>query len=132
MKNIITIIKLAFLVLINILVCSMDIIFYTNGLMDNLLCFIPIVLFLTVFNFLFCKKLVHIILIQSVATVSCFVCTIISVCLYSVNIGFDVEGLVVSVLFILLQIYVFAVVSVISILIKKFLMNKKNKKVNTV
>lgn len=132
MKNVFTIIKLTLLILINIFVCSTDIIFYTNGLMDNLLCFIPIALLLTVFNFLLCKKLSHIILVQSVATVSSFVCTIISVFLYSKYISFDTEGLIVSVLFIMVQIYVFVVISVASIFFKKFMNIKKNKKLNTV
>lgn len=128
MKKIFTIIKFLFLVVINVFACALDIIFYTNGLMDNLLCFLPIALFLTCLNYCLCNKTVHLIIIQSLAAVSCFICTAVSVLLYSKYICGDVEGYIVSVLFVFGQIAIFAYISSAAVIRKEHRITKNENK----
>ncbi len=125
MRNIPITIKLLFLIIINIFACTLDVIFYTNGLMDNLLLFIPIALLLTCLNYFLCNKTVHLIIIQSLTAISCFICTSISVYLYDKYISSNDElGFVVSLLFLFGQIGIFSFISCVAIFSKIFRIGK--------
>lgn len=124
MRKIPTTIKLSFLIIINIFACTLDAIYYTNGLMDNLLFFIPIALLLTCLNYCLCNKTIHLIIIQSLAVICCLICTSISVYLYSKYVSNDVEGFVVSLLFLFGQIGIFSFISSIAIFIKIYRIRK--------
>ena len=126
MKNIHTTIQLLFLIIINIFVCTLDVIFYTNGLMDNLLFFIPLALLLTCLNYFLCNKTVHLIIIQSLTAISCFICTMISVFLYDKYISSnDALGFVVLFLFLFGQIGIFTYISCVAVFSKIFRIGKK-------
>ena len=117
-------ITLSILIIINVLVCTLDVFYYENGLMDNLLFFIPLALLLTCLNYFLCNKTVHLIIIQSITVISCFICSTISVNLYSKYISNDTEGYIVSILFLVGQIVLLSFLSSLVIFIKKFRVKK--------
>lgn len=116
--------KWPLLVLINVFPFLLNVLFYTNGFMDDLFLFLPILAGLTVLNYLNCTKVVHFVLLQ-VFMLVCLICSgYAATYLHYHNIVEEVLTLIVGQLFVLLE----AATNIIVTLVTAILKHVRNKK----
>lgn len=89
MKKLLLTYKFPLLIIINTLPFALDVLFYSNGGVDNLYWFIPAFAALTILNYRFTNKVVHYIIIQFYILVCLISSGCISTHLYYNNISDD-------------------------------------------
>ncbi|MBP3414226.1 MAG: hypothetical protein J6L81_03385 [Clostridia bacterium] len=126
MKRLPTIYKCLLLILINSCPFVFDIVFYKNGMTDNLYLFIPIFASLTVLNYWICKKTVHYLFIQLYVLICAFVSGYISTLLYYRNISDDWATPVVGMMITLICGSIVVITIIVTVVIKATI-NKKRR-----
>ena len=115
----------AVLILINTLPFALNIVFFTNGLMDDLFLFLPIFASLATLNFKNCSKTLHFVLLQ-IYILICIVCLgYVELHLFNNYVVNDFMNFIVGILFILLE-AVIDIIATIVLAIVKAVINKKH------
>lgn len=119
MKKSLSRLKISLLFFINTIPFALDVIFYSNGAMDNFYLFLPVFALLTILNYYYFDKVAHYIIVQ----IYLLACLILSGCisthLYYNNISHDAMTPAVGMLLVYAGSIVVVITTVISAIVKK-------------
>ena len=119
MKKSLSRLKILLLILINTVPFALDVIFYSNGSMDNFYLFLPVFALLTILNYYYFDKVAHYVIIQ-VYLLACLISSgCISTHLYYNNISNDPMTPAVGMLLVYSGSIVVVITTVISAIVKK-------------
>ena len=119
MKKLLSIYKIPLLILINTIPFAFDVIFYSNGGVDNLYLFLPVFAALTILNYYFSNKVAHYVTLQ-VYLLACLISSgCISTHLYYNNISDDPMTPAIGMLLVYSGSIVVVITTVITSIVKK-------------
>ena len=119
MKKLPSIYKIPLLILINTIPFALDVIFYSNGGVDNLYLFLPVFAALTILNYYFSNKVAHYVTLQ-VYLLACLISSgCISTHLYYNNISDDPMTPAIGMLLVYSGSIVVVITTVITSIVKK-------------
>ena len=119
MKKLLSIYKIPLLILINTIPFALDVIFYSNGGVDNLYLFLPVFAALTILNYYFSNKVAHYVTLQ-VYLLACLISSgCISTHLYYNNISDDPMTPAIGMLLVYSGSIVVVITTVITSIVKK-------------